>query len=178
MSCKLQVERDCPKADGDEPAGDWATSHDSVHDVLVNKKSNAMLVFILFSAEENLVSFLCSQSPRTFHPYLSISCVSSCSFPAALSVLVFQVSMVMSLPRIFDYAPVAYLTPPSWCTAEGSVLVDPGVDRSGMVWYGCLFSSYGESLARYNLTEPIPLNTRPSSSSWNLSADLALVFEL
>ena len=40
--------------DGDEPAGDWATSHDSVHDVLVNKKSNAMLVFILFSTEENL----------------------------------------------------------------------------------------------------------------------------
>ena len=29
------------------------------HDVLVNKKSNAMLVFILFSTEENLVSFLC-----------------------------------------------------------------------------------------------------------------------
>ena len=38
------VERDCPQADVDEPAGDWATSHDSVHDVLVNKKSNAMLV--------------------------------------------------------------------------------------------------------------------------------------
>ena len=47
------VERGCPKADGDEPAGDWATSHDSVHDVLVNKKSIAMLVFILFSTEEN-----------------------------------------------------------------------------------------------------------------------------
>ncbi|WP_419587517.1 hypothetical protein, partial [Thiolapillus sp.] len=41
------------------PAGDWATSHDSVHDVLVNKKSNAMFVFIFFSTEENLVSFLC-----------------------------------------------------------------------------------------------------------------------
>ena len=27
--------------------------------VLVNKKSNAMLVFILFFTEENLVSFLC-----------------------------------------------------------------------------------------------------------------------
>ncbi|WP_293703486.1 hypothetical protein, partial [Thiolapillus sp.] len=45
--------------DGDEPAGDRATSHDSVHDVLVNKKSNAMLVSVLFSTEENLVSFLC-----------------------------------------------------------------------------------------------------------------------
>ena len=40
-------------------AGDWATTHDSVHDVLVNKKSTAMLVFILFSTEENVVSFLC-----------------------------------------------------------------------------------------------------------------------
>ena len=47
------------KGDGDEPVGDWATSHDSVDDVLVNKKSNAMLVFILFSTEEKLVSFLC-----------------------------------------------------------------------------------------------------------------------
>ena len=52
------VERDCPKADGDEPVGDWATFHDSVHEVLVNKKSNAVLMFILFSAEENLVFFL------------------------------------------------------------------------------------------------------------------------
>ena len=53
------VEKDCPQADGDKPAGDWVTSHDSVHDVLVNKISNAMLVFILFSTEENLASFLC-----------------------------------------------------------------------------------------------------------------------
>ena len=56
--CYCDVETDCPQADGDKPAGDWATSHDSVHDVLVNKKSNAMLVFILFSTEETLVSFL------------------------------------------------------------------------------------------------------------------------
>ena len=52
------VERDWPQV-GDEPAGDWATSHDSVHDVLGNKKSNALFVFILFSTEENLVPFLC-----------------------------------------------------------------------------------------------------------------------
>ena len=70
-----------------------------------------------------------------FHLDVSISCVSSWSYPAALSVLVFQVHMVMlSLPRIFDDALVAYLTPPSWCTAEGAVLVDPGGERSGMVW--------------------------------------------
>ena len=53
--------------------------------------------------------------------------------------------VMMSLPRIFDDAPVAYLTPPSWCTEEGAVLVDPGGDRSGV--------AYGE----YNLTEPTPL---------------------
>ena len=59
--------------DGDEPAGDWATSRDSVHDVLVNKKSNAVLVFILFSTEKNnnkktnyLVSFLCFCFSKVF----------------------------------------------------------------------------------------------------------------
>ena len=41
---------------------------------------------------------------------------------------------MLSLPRIFDDAPVAHLTPPSWCMAEGVVLFDPGGDRSGMVW--------------------------------------------
>ena len=61
--------------------------------------------------------------------------------------------VMLSLPRIFDDAPVAQLTPPSWCTAEGAVLVDPGGDRSGMVW----LSSQGESWAKYNLAEPIPL---------------------
>ena len=58
------VERDCRQADGDEPVGDWVTSHDSVLDILVSKKSNAMLVFILFSTEENLVSFLCRFARR------------------------------------------------------------------------------------------------------------------
>ena len=132
------VERDCPQADGDEPAGDWVTSLDSVHNVLVNKKSNAMLMFILFFTEENRVLSLLlfrSQSPRIFHLYLSVSCAFSWSFPAALTVLVFQVPMVMlSFPRIFDDAPVACLTPPSWCTVEGAVPVDPSGDRSGMVW--------------------------------------------
>ena len=104
-----------------------------------------MLVFTLFPLKKTLcpssvvvspkVFRLISQSPRMFHLYLSMSCVSSWSFPTALSVLVFHVPMVMlSLPRIFDDAPIAYLTPPSWCTSEGAVLVDPGGDRSGMVW--------------------------------------------
>ena len=70
-----------------------------------------------------------------FHLYLSILCVSSRSFPAALSVLVFDVPVVIfSLPRFFDDAPVAHLTPPSWCPAEDAVLVDPGGDRFGTVW--------------------------------------------
>ena len=74
----------------------------------------------------------------------------------ALSVLVFQVPMVMlSLPRIFDDAPVAHLTPPFWCTAEGAVLVDPGGDRVATVW--CVLSSHGESWAKYNLAKSIPL---------------------
>ena len=67
------VERDCPQADGDEPAGDCATSHDSVHDVLVNKKSNAMLVFILFSTKENLVSFLCCCFTKVFPSHFPVS---------------------------------------------------------------------------------------------------------
>ena len=85
------VDRDCPRVDDHKPAGDWAKSHYSVHNVLVNKKFNDMLVFILFSTEENLVFFLCcsfrliSQGPRMFHLYLSTSCISYCSFPAALS---------------------------------------------------------------------------------------------
>ena len=53
------VEKDCTQADGDEPAGDWVTSHESVHNVLVNEKFSAILVVILFSTQENLVSFLC-----------------------------------------------------------------------------------------------------------------------
>ena len=70
-----------------------------------------------------------------FHPYLFISRVNFLSFLAAFSVLVFHVLMVMlSLPRIFDGAAVACFTPPSWCTAEGVVLVNPGGDRFGMVW--------------------------------------------
>ena len=122
------VERNCLRANGDEPAGDWVTSNDSVHDVLVNRKSNALLVFILFSPKKTLCPssvvvspkffHLISQSPKMFHLYLSNSCVSFWSFPAALSVFVLHVPMVMlSLPWISDDAPVASLTSPYWCTA-------------------------------------------------------------
>ena len=105
-----------------------------------------MLIFILFSTEENLVSFLCCCFAKVFSIsfHRSQGCsICTCPFHVLVpgvslqlfSVLVFHVPMVMlSLPQIFDDAPVAYLTPPSWCMAEGAVLVDTGGNRSGMVW--------------------------------------------
>ena len=99
---------------------------------LFHWRKPCVLPLLLFR-QSSSISF--HKSPRMFHLYPSISCVGAWSFPAALSVLVFRVPMVMlSLPRIFDGAPVAYLTPPSWCTAEGAIPTDPGDDRSGMVW--------------------------------------------
>ena len=105
------VERDCPQADGYEPAGDWATSHDSVHDVLVNRNLMPCSCLSPFSLKKTLCPssvvispnffHLISQSPRMFHLYLSILCVISWSFPAAFSVLVFHVPMMMmSLPWV------------------------------------------------------------------------------
>ena len=134
------VERDCLQADGDEPAGDWVTSHDSDHDVLVNKIANTMLVFILVSTEENLVSFLCccfaKVSSISFHRFQGCSlCICPLRVtvpgvsPQLLSVLVFPVPMVMlSLPRIFDDAPVACLTPPSWHTVMARSLIRAATD--------------------------------------------------
>ena len=63
--------------------------------------------------------------------------------------------MMLSLPRIFADAPVAYLTPPSWSTVEDAVLVARAA--TDLVWYGCVLSSHVESWAKYSLTEPIPL---------------------
>ena len=61
--------------------------------------------------------------------------------------------VMLSLPRIFDDAPVACLTPLSLCMTESVVLVNPGGDQSGVAW----FTSQGDSRAKWNLTEPIPL---------------------
>ena len=36
MYC-CEVERDCPQADSDEPAGDWATCHDSARNIIFQK---------------------------------------------------------------------------------------------------------------------------------------------
>ena len=104
---------------------------------------------------------LISQSPRMFHLYLSISCVSSWSFPAALSVLVFQVPMVMlSLPQIFADAPVAYLTPPSWCTMKGAILVDLGGDRSSMIWLFIVIAWWVIGKVHPDGAHPSPSRTR------------------
>ena len=100
-----------------------------------------MLVFILFSTEEELVSFLCccfaKVLPSHFTESKDVPSVPvHWGFPEALSVLVFHVPLVMlSLPRILGGAPAECLTSPSWCAPEGAILVNPGGDRSGMVWF-------------------------------------------
>ena len=50
------VERDYLQADGDEPAGDRATSHDRVHDVHVNMK--IMRALSVLEAEQSPPSAL------------------------------------------------------------------------------------------------------------------------
>ena len=76
------------------------------------------------------VFHLFSYNPMMRHLYRSISCKSSSTLPAALTVLTFHVAMVMSsLPR--SLAPVVHLSFPPWCPTENAVVV-PGRDRSGM----------------------------------------------
>ena len=101
-----------------------------------------------------------SQSPRKFHLYLSTSCVSSWSFPAAPSVLVFHVPiMMLSFPWIFDDASVTYLTSPSWCTAEGALLVDLDGVRSSMVWLLVFITWWVEGKVQPDKAHPSPGRT-------------------
>ena len=46
------------------------------------------------------------------------------------------------------------------------------------VWSGFRLSFHGDPRARYNLTEPIPLQVEHLAGEWNPSDHLALVFEL
>ena len=85
---------------------------------------------------------LISQSPRMFHLYLSISCVSSWNIPAAVSVPVFHVRQK------------------AWSLLTRAV-TDP-------VCYGCSFSSHGESRAKYNLMEPIPHQVEHASIEFTM----------
>ena len=61
------VERDCPQADGDEPAEDRATFLYSVHDVLMNKKSRPCLCLSSFPLKKTLCSSSFVVSPKSFH---------------------------------------------------------------------------------------------------------------
>ena len=120
---------------------------------------------------------LVSQSPRMFHLYLVLSCVSSLSFPSAVSLLVFHVPMVMlSLPPILDGASVACFPPPSWCTVQGAVFVDSGGDRSGIIC--CHFMVTQRQSTIWRSPSLSTSSTWPLSSSRNPFAHLALVFEV
>ena len=83
--------------------------------------------------------------------------------------------VMLSLPRIIDDALVAYLTPPSWCTAEGEVLVDPGSDRSGMVWL-CVVIAW-RVLGKVQPDGAIPLQVEHVAVKF-IVEPLALVFVL
>ena len=102
--CYCDVERDCPHTDGDEPAGDWVTSHESVYDVLVNKKSKAMLVFILFSTEENFVSFLCCSFAKILQSYFRVQrCSTSiCPFRVLVSGVCLQLLVSLCSMCLFE----------------------------------------------------------------------------
>ena len=98
-------------------------------------------------------------SSISFHRVQGCS-ICTCPF-RVLVVLVFQVPMAMlSLPRIFDDAPVAHLTPPSWCPAEGAVLVNPSSDRSGMVWLCVVIAWWVLGKVQPGAAHPSPGRTR------------------
>ena len=67
---------------------------------------------------------------------------------------------MLSLPRICDDAPVAYLTPPSWCTVEGADLVDPGGNRSSMVWLCVVIAWWVLGKVQPDGAHPSPGQTR------------------
>ena len=114
----------CPQADGDKSAWDWTAAHDSVHNVPVNKKSNApclclsslplkynlwpssvdvspkfffvLLRWSFFTFKVFLLYSCTLQRPKMFQWYLLISYDNSSSLPAIHKViLTFQVPMVI-----------------------------------------------------------------------------------
>ena len=96
---------------GNESARDWLASHDGIHSVFVNEDSNSMLMSVFTITEEKLFQRT-SQSPRMFQRYLFISCVSSSTFPAAVSNRTFQVPIVMLFLARSDFgSSVAYFSP-------------------------------------------------------------------
>ena len=81
-----------------------------------------------------------SQRPKMFQRYLVVSYAYSSNLHAIPKVPRFQVPiMILFLAStLLVVTPVAYFSPPSWCAAEGAVLVDPGDDRSRL-WNRCHF---------------------------------------
>ena len=74
-----------------------------------------------------------SQGPRMFHQYLFISCVSSSSFPAALSDLTVPIVMLFLVCNAFVPS-VAFFSPLSWWPAMEDVVLVPGDNRTSMDW--------------------------------------------
>ena len=108
----------CPLADCDEPAGDRAAFHDSVHDVRVNKKSNAMLVFILFSTEENHVSFLCRCFAKVL-PFHFTESRNASTVPVHFMFWFLEFSCSCWCPCVqCTYGDVVSSTELGWCTSN------------------------------------------------------------
>ena len=110
-----------------------------------------ILVFRVFSAVQELVSLIRGSLFHTVLPWHGPGClidsalynslVSSCTFPRACRERTFHVPIVVpsfgSLMVVF--ASVAHLSPPPWSLTVGyAVVVDPGLDRSGMLFLCCL----------------------------------------
>ena len=85
------VERNCPLADGDEPAEDWAASHDSVQDVLVNKKSNVMLVLTSFPVKKIWCPSSVVFSPK-FHFFIQWIYLSAWEWTSVIHKILVNVS--------------------------------------------------------------------------------------
>ena len=156
------------------PSGGWSWAcwrlrapHNSVHDVLVNKKADVVLVFVLFFYWRKHYVLPLFLFRRCFS--ISFHRVQGCSICARpFRVLVPGVSplLFLSLCSMWsgDAVPSTNL---GRCTSSilyTSVLVcserrgrdDPA--PTDPVWYSCLLSSHDDSKAKYNTAEPIPFH--------------------
>ena len=168
------VTRECPKADGDKPAGDWATSHDSVHDVLVKNKSNAVLVSSLFDLRKPCVFFSVVVSPRSAISFHRVQGWSICTCPFSVLAPGVSSQLLVSLCSMCQW----------WCClfresrmVHEMLLVDyprltlrPGVPRkvrssltraaTDPIWSGFWLLFYGDSIMTFQIeiSTPSPRN--------------------
>ena len=83
---------------------------------------------------------LTSARPRMFHRQCFNSWESSCTFPQACREVTFHIPTAFPPFSSLMVAPVAHLSPVPWSlTVESAVVVDPGLDRSGMLFLYCVF---------------------------------------